>query len=252
MRVIFALLIATGSLAVVSSLILASAIPQLHRCSRQQAELHKCIKRSIESLRPYLASGISYLNIPPFEPLRKEHYEFTQHNAVFNGTAKLTDLMMYGVSNFTISNVECTVDVYQIRFEARFPFIQIFGIYDINAVFMGVRILRSGHNLRANFTNTIAKVNLDGEYYRKTETKEEHFRVNYMDIHFNITHSNVYLSKIDLNDVATNIVNKFLNNNLQIMLGEIMPVVKIIAEDFFVTIANNIYWNFPTKSLFPQ
>lgn len=73
-------------------------------CKRQNPFMEWCIKQSIESIGPYLAKGITELNIPSFEPYYIKNYEFSSMNT-FNATAKYTNINIHGVTNFYIKNV---------------------------------------------------------------------------------------------------------------------------------------------------
>lgn len=78
----------------------------LHICRKSDPNLPECMKKSIETIRPFLVSGIPELDIPSIDPIEIGDL-LVSENTRSNGiriTAK--DIMAYGTSNFIIKNLE--------------------------------------------------------------------------------------------------------------------------------------------------
>ncbi|XP_014473281.1 PREDICTED: uncharacterized protein LOC106743698 [Dinoponera quadriceps] len=180
--------------------------------------------------------------IEPIEPLHKERYEFSQENDKINGTVEFTNLTIHGLSNYSINEVQFTIeeqtgaglkygqfDIYKFRFETRFPSIQIFGIYNISATILKIPMLKRyirykrGYKMQANFEDVIANVSVRTTH-RWNYVEEEHHYLNYVNMSFfDLRVAKVYLNDLDVDDLATFTLNTFLNNNLRTILDEMMP-----------------------------
>lgn len=80
--------------------------PYLHVCHKSDPQLTECMKKSIETLRPYLVRGIPELNIPSIDPINIGDLlvsESTQSNGI-RITAK--NIKSYGSGGFRLRNLE--------------------------------------------------------------------------------------------------------------------------------------------------
>lgn len=67
--------------------------------------LEACIPKSIESMKPYLKSGIPYLNIRSLEPFDMKDISLKIRDQIITNIT-LTDIHFFGITDYDIRNVE--------------------------------------------------------------------------------------------------------------------------------------------------
>lgn len=75
-------------------------------CHRSDPNLNECVKRSVESLKPYLKTGIPALQIPPCEPLRVPQIEISQTAGPISVKSTYTNIEIQGGTNFILKTVK--------------------------------------------------------------------------------------------------------------------------------------------------
>lgn len=159
----------------------------LHICRQSDPNLIECMKKSVETIRPFLVSGISELDIPSIEPMDIGDLlisESTQNNGL---RISAKDIDAYGASNFIIRNmgfvftehfshtaslfIATIVFVFQSNIrrvteygkqytvEVFFPKLRVEGKYDINGQLLLLPIRGSG-KFHGNFTDCTGNVRL--------------------------------------------------------------------------------------------
>ena len=81
----------------------------LRICHRSDPYLNDCIKRSVESLRPYLKTGIPALNIPPCEPLNVPEIELSQAAGPVTIRSAYSNIRVWGGTDFILKSVKWVV-----------------------------------------------------------------------------------------------------------------------------------------------
>ncbi|GAB1869770.1 Protein takeout-like protein [Camponotus japonicus] len=244
---IFAFLLITGFIAVKSR-----DIPSfLKICHRNDPNLNECVKRSIDSLRPYLKTGIPALQIPPCEPLRIPQIEISQTAGPISMRSTYTDIEIQGGTNFILKNVKVDVDRDCVRLKLYLPRLEMTAYYNINGKILLLPI--NGNGLaRGNFTDIEVIATVQAERYQSKKTGEIHFRVIDLYVDFDVGHANIYLDNLFNGDgTLSNAMNLFLNDNWKIIAAEIKPALENTVSDMFKTFSNEIYSMFPMDTLLP-
>lgn len=73
--------------------------------------MNKCIKKSFNHLRPYLAKGLPELEVPPVEPLFIEEMAMENNAGAVRIKALFTNMTAKGPSNFTVRDVRSDISV---------------------------------------------------------------------------------------------------------------------------------------------
>lgn len=104
----------------------------LHICHKSNPDLAKCMKTSIEYLRPYLAEGIPKYDIPKLEPIDVGDLLIAESSPGRGITITATAIKAFGCSNYNVEKVK-TVE-YGRRYNLRigFPDMYILGQYNLN------------------------------------------------------------------------------------------------------------------------
>lgn len=74
-------------------------------CHRKDPHLNQCVQESIEKLRPKLAQGIKELLLPSCEPLEIPQIAIKQNAGAISMESVYSDILVYGLTNFTIQGV---------------------------------------------------------------------------------------------------------------------------------------------------
>ncbi|KAJ8953216.1 hypothetical protein NQ314_007381 [Rhamnusium bicolor] len=116
----------------------------IHICKRNDVHVAKCIRESIEIIRPKLKNGITELGVPGLEPLRIDEIEIFRGDDSSNFKAVLKNVDVSGASEFKITKLKLDVDKNTYRIGVRFPGLDLTGDYDINARVLVAPIKGSG------------------------------------------------------------------------------------------------------------
>lgn len=87
-------------------------------CHQNDPELNKCIKKSVDQLRPLLVNGISEFGIPSLEPLIIPELIIDQGSGAVAVKSTYTDIKVYGASVFNLRSVKwviCTIKYSQTK-----------------------------------------------------------------------------------------------------------------------------------------
>ncbi|XP_044752568.1 circadian clock-controlled protein daywake-like [Coccinella septempunctata] len=222
----------------------------IHICRRSDPEVAKCIRESIEFLRPQLKQGIPELNVPGIEPL------FIKEVAILRGQnnnfkAFLRNINVYGASNFEITKLKLNVDKFTYRVGVKIPSLMMNGDYDIDAKILVVPIKGSG-KFRANATNC------EGQAILKADVKPDEngikrfkftsflFSINVGD--YNIELDNLFNGDPTLSQAALDV----LHQNKQEFIAASLPFINAKASEIFLEIANSITNTVDYDEIFPK
>ncbi|XP_014470235.1 PREDICTED: uncharacterized protein LOC106742112 [Dinoponera quadriceps] len=227
-------------------------VPNMITCNRYEKPevLERCLKSSINSIKPYLATGVEALQIPSFEPYFKENYEFISGKE-FNGFAKLTDPTTYGLTKFKLNKVRVNADLTRIELEAYIPYIEFFAIYCIDAVIFGKYLQKGDRTVRMEISGIAINATIDGEYYVDSNNKEEYFRVINVPVELRMGEVIVYLNNNKRPHRLLGEINELLQNNNKQVAREIMPKVKKFASNAIRLITDRIFSNIPMSLIMP-
>ncbi|XP_065203820.1 uncharacterized protein LOC135833920 [Planococcus citri] len=81
-------------------------------CHQKDPKLNKCIKENLESLRPFLKTGIPELSIPSFTELHIPEIVISQYTSFFIGYVeiKFSNLHLTGLDGFQIADLKADLD----------------------------------------------------------------------------------------------------------------------------------------------
>ncbi|XP_012219403.1 protein takeout-like [Linepithema humile] len=245
---ILAFLFITASIVAVKS----RNIPTfLKICHRSDPNLNECVKRSIDSLRPYLKTGIPALQIPPCEPLRVPRIEISQMAGPISIKSTYTDIEVQGGTSFILKSVKVDVDKNRVRLKLHLPRLEMIAHYNMEGKILLLPITGNGL-ARGNFTDIDVVATIQGERYQSQNTDETHYRVIDFYVDFDVGHANINLENLFNGDnTLSDAMNLFLNNNWKMVAAEIKPALENTVSELFKTFANKIYSKFPLDTLLP-
>ncbi|KAL6255418.1 hypothetical protein P5V15_013753 [Pogonomyrmex californicus] len=239
-----AILLAVATIGVVA----ARDIPEfLHICQTNEPHYETCIKNSIEHLKPYLKIGVPEYNIPSLEPLKLKKLIFAPTNSI---RVMASDINVNGASNFEINKVKLDFNTLQFLVDVALPNIQVEGTYEIDGKILLLPIRGSGP-MFGNFSNCIGACKIQVAKYLD-ENGEEKIRI--IDFRMKISVGKGTLKLDNLfggEQVLGDVINSAINNNFDLFMKELLPLVEKALSDAFQNIAGNIIQQFAFAKLFP-
>lgn len=91
---------------IVMCVLFSCSAEYIHVCKRNDPHVSKCIRESIEVVRPRLAKGIPEIQVPGLEPLYIPDVVIANGNGASNFKAILKNINVYGASDFKITKLK--------------------------------------------------------------------------------------------------------------------------------------------------
>lgn len=127
----------------------------LKKCNKNDPNLDNCLREAIELLRSNkeknLTNGIPELLIPPCEPLSIPEIRIKQHAGAIRMECIYSDVVISGLSNFTIRKVHMDKLSGSFRIDFWFPILKMSSKYLINGKVLLMPLHGHG-NSSANFS----------------------------------------------------------------------------------------------------
>ncbi|XP_045471921.1 circadian clock-controlled protein daywake-like [Harmonia axyridis] len=222
----------------------------IHICHRSDPELTKCIRESIEFLRPQLKHGIPELTVPSIEPL------FVKEVAILRGQSNnlkafLRNINVYGASDFELTKLKVNVDKSIFRVGVKIPKLMMEGDYEIDAKILVVPIKGNG-KFRANATNCEGQAILKGEVkpdekgIRHLKFTQFIYSINFGD--YNIELDNLFNGDPTLSQAAIDV----LHQNKPEFIAASLPFINTKLSEILLEMANGITKNVDYDEIFPE
>lgn len=78
----------------------------IHICKRNDPQVSKCVRESIEFLRPNLKSGINEIDVPALDPLKIPNIDIAAIVGTPTFRTLLQDISVYGASDFKLTKLK--------------------------------------------------------------------------------------------------------------------------------------------------
>jgi len=220
--------------------------PYLHICRKSDPNLIGCMRKSIETIRPYLIRGIPELDIPSIDPIDIGDLlvsEKTQSNGV-QITAK--NIKSYGSSKYVLRNLDVVDYGNLYTFEVYFPYMYVEGTYDVNGQVLLLPIRGSG-KFAGNFTDCTGNVRLQFARTNTDQVQIKKFLIKIKVGRGSIKLFNLFNGEKTLGDA----VNAVINENFDVVSQDVIPLVEKALQKTLKRIATKITQNFKYDQVFP-
>ncbi|XP_023014651.1 protein takeout [Leptinotarsa decemlineata] len=219
-------------------------------CHKSDPDLGKCIKRSVEELRPLLTKGIPELNIPSCEPLCIPEVVIDQGTGSVALKSVYKDIKVYGPSKFVIKQIKVDLEKNKMRMKVWLPHLEVICTYTMDGKILMMPISGTGLS-RANYSDIEATVTLRTEKIKKDG--ELYYNVKDFYVNFDIGHAQIFFEDLfngdkDLGEA----MNLFINDNWKQVANEIKPVLEDHIAAIFKKFANKIFHKYPIKTILPE
>ncbi|KAI4499870.1 hypothetical protein M0802_005126 [Mischocyttarus mexicanus] len=235
--------------------ILGEKVPELPSffkiCHRNDPQLNKCMKENIEIFRPQLNKGIPELNIPPYNPFYINRIDFNQTSGSISLNSTFTDVKIFNAFNSDVKYFKYEVDKNRLKVKQNIPHIEMISEYYLNGKIMMLAL--SGVGLASiNITDIDYTLKIDFEPYHEPKTNQEYFRVNDLQVDFNIRNAKIHLNNLFNGDkLLEETINIFLNNNWRLILDEFKPALVRNISEIIINIIDKIFTIYPIDTLLP-
>ncbi|XP_026826194.1 circadian clock-controlled protein [Ooceraea biroi] len=228
--------------------ITARDIPDfLHICNTRDPQYNDCLLESVRTLQPYLKTGVPDYNVPSLEPLKLKKLTFTPTNSL---RLQASDIDVFGASNYIPHKARADTEKLLYAIDIELPNIIVEGKYEMNGRVLLLPIHGSG-GLHGNFSNCIGAVRVLGEKY--TEEGVEKIRIKDFNLKISVGHGTLKLDNLFGGEqVLGDVVNNAINNNFDLFMKELLPLVEKALSKAFQNIADNIVQQFSYEQLFPN
>ncbi|VVC90730.1 unnamed protein product [Leptidea sinapis] len=139
-------------------------------CNQKDPELDICIKGSFNHLRPYLAKGLTDLDVPPVEPLFIDKLVMENSAGPVRVTAAFSNITVVGPSNYTVTKIRSDLKKLRIDMGLVLPRIEATGKYEVSGQVLLFPV-RSQGDFWASFSDVAAIVKIFGKEFTKKNTK---------------------------------------------------------------------------------
>jgi len=221
----------------------------IHICKRSDPDVAKCIRESVDFLKPRLRDGIKELNVPGLEPLRIPDIDIARGADPNTFKAILKEIDVYGASDFQLTKLKVNIPNLTFRIEVVLPLLRLIGTYDINA--RVVVPIKGEGKFYANATSCVAKGVLRGEL--KEVNGQQYMNFTNLDLKLLIGDYNLRLDNLFSGDnVLGQAANGILNDNKKEFIEAATPFIQRRVSGILLDIANQVVKSFAFDELFPE
>ncbi|RVE47051.1 hypothetical protein evm_008333, partial [Chilo suppressalis] len=223
--------------------------PYIKVCQRNDPNVDKCIMNSVDQLRPKMINGIPELDVPGLEPLSLGQIALARGPQGAKLTAVVNDVKVRGPSNFIIEELTSDLDKNRFDFKLLLPRLDFTGKYKMDIQVLLLRLQGRG-NITGTFKDYACNVTMKG--HKETRGDEEYLQFDPFKVRLRVGQSSIYLTNLfDGDPVLGPATNRVINENSQVFLQEISPVLERSLGELFREMANKITSKFTYKELFP-
>ncbi|KAJ8673663.1 hypothetical protein QAD02_004925 [Eretmocerus hayati] len=221
----------------------------IHVCKRNDPDLGECIKKSVNEIKPKLATGLPQYDIPSLEPLIFK--ELTAGNEANGLKVTVKDIKCYGASDFEIEKIRTEIETLRFAVDLLLPHLYIEGQYEVNGRVLLLPIQGNGP-IYGNFTDALGQVKIQAAV-KTDEQGEEHMHLSELRLRIAIRKGTLRLENLFNGDpVLGNAVNNAINSNFDGFIKELQPLIEKALSENFLELGNKIIEPFPFHAIFPE
>ncbi|XP_025834602.1 protein takeout-like isoform X2 [Agrilus planipennis] len=198
--------------------------PYVKQCHEADPKLMECFISALHHLRPYLATGITEIELPSVEPFRMDELSLSLTGGPSGFKVTLADIDIYGASNFTVTKIRSDIDTYQFQITLFIPHISARAKYVSSGILILVQASGGGdywgeyEGVRAKIYIRAKPILKNGRTYLSLQESKMDFSVKSIRMGVENVHNG--------NSVLQAALNLFINTNGQELLKEMKPDLK--------------------------
>ncbi|CAK1548672.1 unnamed protein product [Leptosia nina] len=173
--------------------------------------------------------GIPELDVPGIEPLSLGQIALARGPQGAKLTAVVNDVKVRGPSNFKITELKSDLNKNRFDFKILLPKLEFAGKYKMDIQVLLLRLQGRG-NITGSFKDYACNVTMRG--HKEKRGDNEYLKFDPMKVKLRVGDSSIYLTNLfDGDPVLGPATNRVINENSQVFLSEISPVME--KTDYF-------------------
>lgn len=194
-----------------------------------------------------MLDGIPELDVPSLEPLFVPQVKIKQSGGI-QITAIFRNVSIIGATKFRLRSVRADVDSDKFRMKIWFPALIMKASYELRGQLLMMPI--NGKGLcSGNFSDIDGVMSM--KMKRITKNGNEHYKVDFMLIEFNIGAAKVQLDNLFENgdEELSKSMNHFINENWRMVTAEIRPTLEKTISEIVSDVTDKFFATYPIKKL---
>uniref|UniRef100_A0A8D8QAY4 Protein takeout n=1 Tax=Cacopsylla melanoneura TaxID=428564 RepID=A0A8D8QAY4_9HEMI len=221
-------------------------------CHKSDPKLNECVKNAFNSMMSSLAKGVPQYGVVPLDPLLLKTFNVQQgKNGPIAIDLRFHDLNILGITSAKVKSVSTDLDKYKISLEADLDKpIVLDGMYKIKGNILVLPI--TGHG-KSNLTLTNFRCHMAITGKPVDKSGKTHWEVE--EFVFKLKASRLYVKLENLfngDKALGDNMNKFLNDNWEILLAEMQPAFEANLAAAFKEITNRVFLKTPIDMIIPE
>ncbi|XP_060518411.1 uncharacterized protein LOC132697136 [Cylas formicarius] len=219
--------------------------PYVKQCYQGDPKVIECFKSALEHLRPYLAAGITEVELPSVEPFLMDELTLSLTGGPNGYRISLKEMNIFGASNFTMSRLKLSENDRPFETTIKIPSLKINARYQSSGVLIILPASGNG-TFVGQFDDLVAMIKGRASFNDKNGKKYLHIDSLNLDLtvqKMRMMVKNVYRN----NRILTEAINLFLRENGQEVFKIMLPQLKKKLATLFMSISNKLLTNVPLE-----
>ncbi|XP_025834600.1 uncharacterized protein LOC108734160 isoform X2 [Agrilus planipennis] len=226
---------------------LSKVPPYVKQCHEADPKLMECFISALHHLRPYLATGITEIELPSVEPFRMDELSLSLTGGPSGFKVTLADIDIYGASNFTVTKIRLGEKNQPFEGKIRIPSLRIDSKYRSSGILIILPASGNG-TFHAKFENILATVKGTTSFNSKSDNNR-YLNVDSLNIDLLVGKVNMGVTKVFGNNrLLTEATNLFLRENGHEVLKIMSPQLTRKLATVFQSIANKLLTYVPVST----
>lgn len=195
-----------------------------------------------------MQQGIPELNVPSLEPLYIPEIKIT-HAGGMQVTAGFKNITISGPTKFRLRSVRVDSQSDKFRMKIWFPELIMRATYELKGQLLMMPINGRG-DCFGNFSDIDGVLSMKLQRYEKNN--KDHYKVDFMQIEFNIGAAKVQLDNLFENgdEELSKSMNHFINENWRLVTAELRPTLEKTISEILLEVAEKFFDAYPINKLF--
>lgn len=217
-------------------------------CKRNDPEIIKCFKGSLEHLRPYLKAGIPEIELPSVEPFKMNSLSLQLTDGPQGYKITLKNMEVFGASDFQVKSMKLSENGEPFEAKIAMPRLKIESKYTSSGVLLIIPA-SGGGEFHSVFDGVLAK--LTGKVSTNEKPDGTYLHVDALNIELDVKNIEMSISKaFNNNRILTEATNLFLRDNGRLVVDAMRPQLQKKLAHEFGQLANQLLKHVPREMFY--
>ncbi|KAH8294886.1 hypothetical protein KR018_003858, partial [Drosophila ironensis] len=220
----------------------------IKQCSRNDPKLVNCFMRAIEHLKPFLADGISAIQLPSVEPFKMDTLALQLTEGPQGYKITLKNMEAFGASNFQVKSLKLSENNEPFKAKIVMPKLKIEAKYTSSGVLL-ILPASGGGDFHAVFEGVSA--DLTGKTSVHAAKGGNFLHIDALSLVLDVKDVKMSISgAFNNNRILLEATNLFLRENSQIVLEAMQAQLQKKLASEFGKLANQLLKNVPIEQFY--